>query len=67
MVCQGQEDVAMKKREKKKVSVGYIILKIIMWVLIVFFATDAIMQFISYSFYKGNRRLDKVEYEPVAI
>ena len=67
MVCQGQEDVAMKKREKKKVSVGYIILKIIMWVLIVFFATDAIMQFISYSFYKGNRRLDEVKYEPVAI
>ena len=36
---------------KKKVNMAYIVLKIIMFVLIAFFATDAIMQFISYSFY----------------
>ena len=39
---------------KKKVNIAYIVLKIIMFVLIAFFATDAIMQFISYSFYKGD-------------
>lgn len=53
--------------EKKKVSTGYIILKIIMWVLIVFFVSDAIMQFISYSFYKGDRQLKKVTYDPEAF
>ena len=52
---------------KKKVNTAYIILKIIMFVLIAFFATDAIMQFISYSFYKGDRQLKKVTYEPVEI
>lgn len=57
----------MKMMEKKKVSTGYIILKIIMWVLIVFFVADAIMQFISYSFYKGDRQLKKVTYDPEAV
>ena len=53
--------------EKKKVNIAYIVLKIIMFVLIAFFATDAIMQYISYSFYKGDRQLKKVAYEPVEI
>ena len=52
---------------KKKVNIAYIILKMIMFVLIAFFATDAIMQFISYSFYKGDRQLEKVTYDPVEI
>ena len=52
---------------KKKVNMAYIVLKIIMFVLIAFFATDAIMQFISYSFYKGDRQLKEVAYEPVEI
>lgn len=52
---------------KKKVNIAYIVLKIIMFVLIAFFATDAIMQFISYSFYKGDRQLKDVIYEPVEI
>ena len=52
---------------KKKVNIAYIILKIIMYVLILFFATDAIMQHISYSFYKGDRQLKDVTYEPVEI
>ena len=52
---------------KKKVNIAYIVLKIIMFVLIAFFATDAIMQFISYSFYKGDRQLKEVAYEPVEI
>lgn len=46
---------------------AYIILKIIMIVLIVFFAADAIMQTVSYSFYKGDRQLKDVAYEPVKI
>jgi len=53
--------------EKKKVNVAYIILKTIMFVLIAFFAADAIMQAISYSFYKGNRQLKETAYEPVEI
>jgi len=48
-------------------NIAYIILKVTMYVLIVFFATDAIMQFISYSFYRGDRQLKKVTYEPVEI
>ena len=46
---------------------AYIILKIIMIVLIVFFSADAIMQTVSYSFYKGDRQLKDVAYEPVKI
>ena len=52
---------------KNKVNIAYIALKTIMFVLIAFFATDAIMQFISYSFYKGDRQLKEVAYEPVEI
>jgi len=52
---------------KKKVNTAYIVLKIIMFVLIAFFATDAVMQYISYSFYKGDRQLKEVTYEPLEI
>lgn len=38
-----------------------------MWTLIAFFSTDAIMQYISYSFYKGDRQLANVAYIPVEI
>lgn len=57
----------MKKTEKKKVSIVYVVLKIFMWVLIVFFATDLVLQFISYSFYKGDKRLKNVDYNPTEI
>ena len=53
--------------EKKKVSVAYVVLKIIMIVLIVFFASDGLMQFISYSFYKGDRKFKEVKYEPIEL
>ena len=45
----------------------YIILKIIMWILIVYFLTDAVMQHISYGFYKGDRKKKDVAYAPVEI
>ena len=48
-------------------NVAYIILKIIMIVLIVYFATDLIMQTISYSFYKGDKQLKEVTYNPTEI
>lgn len=48
-------------------SSAYIILKIIMIVLIVYFLSDAVMQFISYSFYKGDRQLKEVTYAPEEI
>ncbi len=57
----------MKTMENKNVSAIYIILKIVMWVLIFFFVTDAIMQFISYSFYKGDRKFKDMPCEPEAI
>lgn len=53
--------------EKKRVSVAYAVLKIIMIVLIVFFASDAVIQFISYSFYKGDRKFKEVKYEPIEL
>ena len=52
---------------KHKVNIAYIILKIVMIVLIVYFATDCIMQTISYSFYKGNKQLKEVTYTPEEI
>ena len=48
-------------------SALYVILKIVMWVLVTFFASDAVMQFISYSFYKGDRQLKDVKYSPVKL
>lgn len=48
-------------------SAAYIILKIIMILLIVFFLSDAVIQFISYSFYKGDRQLENVTYAPEEI
>ena len=52
---------------KHKVNVAYIILKIIMIVLIVYFSTDLIIQTISYSFYKGDKQLKEVTYNPTEI
>ena len=57
----------MGTTECRKMSIVYIILKILMWTLIAFFSTDAIMQYISYSFYKGDRQLANVAYIPVEI
>ncbi len=51
----------------KNMGITYIILKTLMIVLVVFFATDAVMQFISYSFYKGDRQFKSVKYEPEEI
>ena len=48
-------------------NVAYIILKIIMIVLIVYFSTDLIIQTISYSFYKGDKQLKEVTYNPTEI
>ncbi len=45
----------------------YIILKIIMWMLIIFFFGDAVIQNISYSFYKGDRKMSEVTFVPEKI
>lgn len=66
MVRKGKSDAEMKGTEKK-VNAGYIVLKILMWLLIFFFAADALMQFISYSFYKGDRAMKDIAYEPQKI
>jgi len=52
---------------KNKVSTAYIVLKILMIILIVFFLSDTVMQIISYSFYKGDRQLKNVTYTPEEI
>ncbi len=56
-----------KEKRRKKMNIAYIILKVIMIILIVYFATDAVMQHISYSFYKGDQKIKNVVYEPVEI
>ena len=66
MVSGGKAVTRMKTKEKK-MSALYVILKIVMWVLVTFFASDAVMQFISYSFYKGDRQLKDVKYSPAKL
>ena len=51
----------------KNMNVAYIILKILMWILIVLFIGDFVMQTISYSFYKGDRKLQQVTFQPERI
>ena len=51
----------------KSMNVAYVILKILMWMLIVLFAGDFVMQTISYSFYKGDRKLEQVTFQPERI
>ena len=51
----------------KSMNAAYVILKNLMWVLIVLFAGDFIMQTISYSFYKGDRNLEQVTFQPEKI
>jgi pimeloyl-ACP methyl ester carboxylesterase len=45
----------------------YIVFKILMWVLILLFAGDLILQTISYGFYKGNQKLAKTVFKPQKI
>lgn len=51
----------------KNMNIAYIILKILMWILIVLFIGDFVMQTISYSFYKGDRKLQQVTFQPERI
>lgn len=48
-------------------SVAYVILKVIMWIMIILFFGDFVMQTISYSFYKGDRKLEQVTFQPEKI
>ena len=51
----------------KNMSIAYVILKTIMWMLIALFVGDFVMQTISYSFYKGDRKLEQVTFQPEKI
>lgn len=44
-----------------------IILKIVMWILIIGFSCNFIMQTISYSFYKGAKQMNNILFEPENI
>lgn len=44
-----------------------IVLLVIMWILIAEFGCNFIMQTVSYSFYKGNRKMDDISCEPQYI
>ena len=57
----------MRHMRKNQMNTAYIILKVIMIVLIVYFVSDTVMQTISYSFYKGDKKLKDIRYEPVEI
>ena len=48
-------------------NVAYVIVKIVMWIMIVLFAGDFVMQTISYSFYKGDRKLEQITFQPEKI
>lgn len=56
----------MLKREKI-MEIIRIVLKILMWVLIIEFSCNFIMQTVSYSFFKNAKRTTKVSYEPQFI
>ena len=65
MTDQEQREAYLAGVERlKSMNAAYVILKILMWVLIVLFAGDFIMQTISYSFYKGDRNLEQVTFQP---
>lgn len=51
----------------KKMNVATILLKIILWAVILLIVGDIVMQTISYSFYKGDRKLETVNFTPVKI
>lgn len=53
--------------EVRTMNVTYTVLKILMWALIILFAGDFIMQTISYSFYKGDRKLKETAFAPEAV
>ena len=55
------------KKQLKSMNAAYVILKTLMWMLIVLFAGDFVMQAISYSFYKGDRKLEQVIFQPERI
>lgn len=44
-----------------------VILKIVMWVLIIGFGTNFIMQTISYSFYKNAKQMQDITYKPEVV
>lgn len=51
----------------KKMEIIRVILKIVMWILIVGFGCNFIMQFISYSFYKNAKAMPKINCTPQFI
>lgn len=53
--------------EVKAMNAAYMVLKILMWILIILFAGDFIMQTISYSFYKGDKELKETTFVPQKI
>ena len=56
----------MLKRENA-MEIIRIILKVLMWFLIIGFSCNFIMQTVSYSFYKGAKKITEISYEPQFI
>ena len=48
-------------------NISYTVLKVFMWILVILFAGDFIMQTISFSFYKGDKKIKEVAFVPEAI
>lgn len=51
-------------RRNKEMEIIRVILKILMWILIIGFSCNFIMQTVSYSFYKSAKKLTDISYEP---
>ena len=66
-MVQESKGIAQVKKRSRKMELLLIFLKIVIGIPVGYFATDAVMQNISYSFYKGDRQLKEIKYEPEAI
>jgi len=54
-------------KRKNAMEIIRIILKVLMWFLIIGFSCNFIMQTVSYSFYKGAKKITEISYEPQFI
>ena len=57
----------MMIKGKKKMEIIRSILLVLMWVLIIGFLCNAVMQKVSYSFYKNAKKMTEISYEPQFI
>lgn len=67
MIMQAGSELYAVNRWDMKMEIIRIFLKIIMWVLIIGFGCNFAMQTVSYSFYKGARKMTDITAVPQQI